>query len=223
LKEKKRIQQLLDAKKNTEKLKESEAIQKADAFYRKYLLRYYGLNGFKKLVDMENKKWKLATRIYTMRMFKRIFVSWKISARMEASVKEKIADEFHGRLIVKNCYFNGIKLFKQSLQIEMAKASRFYRYNIKLKLFTQWKVYVKSEREKGAHNEALIEVHNRERIQRVYFGLWRAYPAEQRRLKARQKRLDDLRSKVKEMLPDFETPASARTMNASSSPNSSLK
>lgn len=162
------------------------------------------MNGLKKLMDFRNKKTELADKIFRTKVYKIVFTSWKVWARLEMSVKEKIADELNRKILLKNYYFNGIKLFKQSAQIEMAKAGRFYRYNVKVKLFNAWKVYVKNERERSIHNEVLIENHNLQRIRVKYFKMWKEYPAEMRRLKARQKRIEDLRSKVKEIVPDFD-------------------
>ena len=33
--------------------------------------------------------------------------------------------------------------------------------------------------------------------------MWKEFPNEQKRIKQRQKRLDELRSKVREMIPDY--------------------
>ena len=133
-------------------------------------------------------------------------LAWRIASRSEVSVKEKIADEFHARYLLKHYYFNGIKLFKQSLQIELAKAGRFYRYHIKVKLFHAWQVNSRDEREKSVRDELAAERHDLMRIHKKYFKEWREFPNEMRRLKAREKRLQELRSKVKEIVPDFEPP-----------------
>lgn len=164
------------------------------------------MNGFKQLIEQRNEKLKMACKHHSLKVCGKIFISWKIVARTEAAVKEKIADQFYAKFLLKNYYFSGVKLFKQALAIEMAKAGRFYRYNIKLKLFQNWKVYTNSERKKSREHEHLIERHNLNRIVRKYFRVWKDYPAELRRLKAREKRLEELRNRVREFIPDFEPP-----------------
>lgn len=166
------------------------------------------MNGLKKLLEMRRAKLDKAIRYDSVKVCARIFVSWRIMARSEASVNERIADEFYAKLLLRNYYFNGVKLFKQSLQIEMAKAGRFYRYNIKLKLFNCWREYTKTEKKKSVENEAIVERHNLKRIKAKYFKEWREFPEEMKRTRARQKRLEDLRNRVKEIVPDFEPPSS---------------
>lgn len=167
------------------------------------------MNGFKKLRESRLQKQETAVRHHTNKVTNRIMIAWRIVARSEASVKEKIADEFYAKVLLKHYYFDGIKMFKQSFQIELAKAGRFYRYNIKVKLFHAWRVYSRDEKRKSIQDELRAEEHDLMRIKVKYFKEWRQFPGEMRRLKARQKRLEELRNKVKEMVPDFEPPSTS--------------
>jgi hypothetical protein len=223
LKEKRKAQQLIDEKRKSEKSKEQQAINKADEFYKRYLLRYYGMNGFKRLWQIGKEKTQVAEKNYSSVILKKIFQPWRSITRAELSVQEKIADEFYSRFLLRNYFYNGIKRFKQHAQIEMAKATRFYRFRIKMKLFTAWHVYTLNEKKKFSSYESLVREHNLHRIQTTYFLIWKQFPAEARRMRARQKRIDELRNKVKEMIPDYDPASStATTSNAAASVSSTV-
>ncbi|RNA08215.1 coiled-coil domain-containing protein [Brachionus plicatilis] len=204
LKEKKKLQKIQEEKKNLELLKDKELNQKADEFYKKHLLRFYGLNGFKKLIELRDRKMALANGHYGKKIMKLVFSNWNILIRGELIVKQKKADQFYHKILLKNAFFNGLKQFKQSLLIGNAKAIRFYNYSIKLKLFQNWQIYANSEREKSQCYEIMIAEHNSLRIRKKYFKMFKEYPEEIKKYRARQKRLDQLRNKVKEMIPDYQ-------------------
>ncbi|CAF0821250.1 unnamed protein product [Brachionus calyciflorus] len=208
LREKNAARKFVEEKKAIELQKEKELIQKADEFYRKHLLRYYCLGGFKKLIEAQNLKNEKATKHHNKKIFGIIFTEWRTLIKASVIVKQRKADEFYNRILLKNTYFNGIKQFKQSLQICNAKAIRFYNYNIKIKLYGYWKVYVSLEKEKSRNYELMITEHNMLRIKTIYFTTWKNFPNEMKKERARQKRLDELRNKVKQLIPDYLSPDS---------------
>ena len=222
LKAKRNAQRLLDEKRNAEKLKEQESQTKADAFYRKYLLRYYGMNGFKKIIELKRNNLNTAHKHYSLVLFRKVIDAWRFNIRIDLVKRQQLADSFNRRLLLKN-YLNNFKKYKQCAQIASAKATRFYKYQIKLKLFEAWKFYRVKEKRAACEHERVIKEHNELRMRRTYFLIWKQFPAEIKRFRLRQKRIDDLRSKVREMIPDYETPTSLSTMQNSTSASSSIK
>jgi len=184
-------------------------------------MRYYGINGFKKLIELRRSNLDLANKHYSLVICRKIVEAWKFSISIDLVRRQRMADEFNRKLLMKN-YLNKFKLHKQCAQIASAKATRFYKYQIKLKLFEEWKFYTVKEKRAACEHEILINQHNTERIKKKYFSIWREFPNEMKRLKIRQKRIDELRSKVREMIPDYEVPNSLNANN-SSSINSSIK
>ena len=174
-------------------------------FKRKYLIRYYGMNGFKKIIESKRKNEETADNHFGSIILRNFVQTWHINVRLELKIREQKADEFYNKILVKT-YFGKMKQFKKILLIEEAKANRFYKYRIKLKLFETWKLYNKTEKQKAIQNEQLIKEHNEYRLKSNYFKIWKVYPAEMKRTRIRQKRLDELRSKVREMIPDYESP-----------------
>ncbi len=167
------------------------------------------MNGFKKLIAMRNENLARAQQLYSLKMYKQVVDLWQLAIRDDLVKRQQLADRFNRKLLLKT-YFNYIKQSKQCIQIEMAKAGRFYKYNIKLKLFLAWRAYTKHEKQKSIEYQGIVEEHNKNRIMKTYFKIWKEFPAEIKRSRARQKRIEELRSKVKAMLPDYEVPVSSQ-------------
>jgi hypothetical protein len=166
------------------------------------LLRYYCFNGLKKLVEMHKSKMTIAKQFHTNKITGVIVHAWRVHTANVVGLKQELADDFNRKRMLK-LYFTNLTFAKKTAQIAAAKAIRHYKQQIKLKLFTAIKVYSSNEKMKAERNEVLIVEHNENRIKAKYLKVWREFPAEQRRLKEKQKRLDDLRSKVREMIPDY--------------------
>ncbi len=169
------------------------------------MIRYYGMNGFKKIIEFKRKNEATANNHFGSILLRKSIQIWHLNVRLELKIKEQRADEFNDNLLIKT-YFAKMKQFKRILQIEESKANRFYKYHIKLKLFETLKLYKQNEKKKSIENEQLIKEHNEYRLKMNYFKIWKSYPADMKRARIRQKRLDELRSKVREMIPDYESP-----------------
>jgi len=172
---------------------------------RNHLVRYYGMNGFKKLVRQRQDKMRLAEFKYSGRVLGRILTCWRDHTRLVVDLKEDIAEDFNNRRILKN-YFNALKNSKKAAQIACAKATRFYKYQIKKKLYDAIKAYTEAELARKDSVEIMIKEHNEKRVVSRYFKVWRDFPGEMKRDREKQKRLEDLRRKVKEMIPDYGSP-----------------
>ena len=163
------------------------------------------MNGFKKLIKQRNELIFRAKYHYERILFSRVINRWQLSIRESLDQKYRIADVFN-RVRMLKTYFNGMKFSKQCVQIAAAKAGRFYKYKMKTKLFETWRIYSLQEKEKAATYELLIEEHNESRVLTKYLKIWKEFPAETKRQRQRQKRIDELRNKVKQMIPDYEGP-----------------
>ena len=173
--------------------------------HRRYLLRHYCLGGLKLLMRKREEKNQIATGHYRLVICRKVTMAWHLSIRLDLDRRKLTADLHYQRLLLRVYYFNGLKRFKECLQIETAKAKRFHSYQIKVKLFNSWRLYAANEKAKSIRDEELVETFRQERIKRTYFNLLKAYPGEMKRLRMRQKRLDDLRSKVREIIPDYDS------------------
>ena len=170
-------------------------------------MRHYCLNGLKKLMQLRHAKEQKAQEHYKSVINRKIFDAWHFDIRVELNNKKSKADYFYRKFLLRNCFTN-LKSHKNCLQIENAKARRFFNYHLKQKLFEAWRSYKYAEKEKMIGYDKLIEDFQRDQLRRKYFKMIKEYPSEMKKFRVRQKRLDELRSKVKLLIPDYETPPS---------------
>ena len=72
-----------------------------------------------------------------------------------------------------------------------------------LNVFSRWEHHVETQRRKYIINQELCEKHNRRRLLMWSFMAWKKIPVLIKEERMRTKRLDDMRRKVVEILPDF--------------------
>ena len=166
------------------------------------MLRYYCMNGLKKLMEQHRFKMATAQQLYAYKMTGLVVVSWRVHTARVTSLKREIADDFNRKRMLK-IYFTNLTFVKKTAQIAAAKAARHYRQQLKVKVLTAMRVYTSNERMKAEHDETLVLEHNEQRIRAKYLKEWRQFPGEQKRLREKQKRIEDLRSKVRQMIPDY--------------------
>lgn len=160
------------------------------------------MNGLKKLMEQHRFKLATAQQFYANKITGLVVSSWRVHTVKVTSLKREIADDFNRKRMLK-IYFTNLKLVKKTAQIAAAKAARHYRQQLKVKLFTAMRVYTSNERMKAERDEVIVLEHNEQRIRAKCLKEWRQFPAEQKRLREKQKRIEDLRSKVRQMIPDY--------------------
>lgn len=161
------------------------------------------MNGLKQLMHQRVIKIHQAETKYAKTILSKVTNAWRFHTLQVVTLKQEIADDFnHNRLL--RTYFKSLKNSKQAAQISAAKATRHYKYRLKAKLFEAIRNYTTNEIWRGQENEVALKDHNDKRIVSMCFRMWKMFPAEMKRERERQKRLEDLRSKVREMIPDYD-------------------
>jgi len=80
--------------------------------------------------------------------------------------------------------------------------------------FKIWQDYTQTEIIRLWRLDDLAKEHNNKRIFKNVFIIWRQYPTERRKEREREKRLAEMRSKVKDLLPDYRGTDSSSSSNA---------
>jgi hypothetical protein len=160
------------------------------------------MNSLKKLIQAKRSNEQKAMKHYYLVVSKKVFIDWKTTIEIDLNHKKALANNFYEELLKRHC-FASMKQAKLLLQIEAAKANRFYRFRIKSKLFDAWTTYKTREKEKSKEYDLIVAQHNDKRIKIKYFNQLKMFPIEMKRDRERQKRIDNLRSKVKQIIPDF--------------------
>ncbi len=203
LKEKRKIEQDLKNKRDMEKRREQELNDKADAYYKKYLMRHYCLNGFRRLMEIREQQTEIAEQHYKLCLYNKSINAWRFIIMEQVRIKNQIADIFYRKYLVRHYFIFGWKNFKMSVRFEEAKASRFYKYNLKMKIFNTIKTYTAKEKLKYKEYDTWIDNYSDEKIKIKYFKKWKEFPIEMKKLEEREKRLNEMRKRVQQIIPDF--------------------
>jgi len=181
-------------------------------------MRYYGLTPLKKLVSIRHQQIQAAEEHYNYIIVQRTFNVWYETIRRDIEIKTTRALEFHKHLLYRR-YFTSWQRYKHQTEIAEERAERHYMNRLMINTFKIWQDYTQTEIIRLWRLDDLAKEHNLKRIFKNVFVIWRQYPAERRKEREREKRLADMRLKVKDLLPDYRgtesSPSSSNTINDS--------
>jgi uncharacterized protein YktB (UPF0637 family) len=181
-------------------------------------MRYYGLTPLKKLVSIRHQQIQAAEEHYNYIIVQRTFNVWYETIRRDIEIKTTRALEFHKHLLYRR-YFTSWQRYKHQTEIAEERAERHYMNRLMINTFKIWQDYTQTEIIRLWRLDDLAKEHNLKRIFKNVFVIWRQYPAERRKEREREKRLADMRLKVKGLLPDYRgtesSPSSSNAINDS--------
>ena len=77
------------------------------------------------------------------------------------------------------------------------------RFYLKMKIFNTIKSYTVKEKLKYKEYDTWIDNYSDEKIKIKYFKKWKEFPIEMKKLEEREKRLNEMRKRVQQIIPDF--------------------
>lgn len=178
-------------------------------------MRYYGFSPLKKLLSSRQQQTQAAEEHHNYVIVQRAFDVWRETIRREVQIKTTRALDFHQHLLYRR-YFTSWQRYKHQTEIAEERAERHYISRLLIKAFKIWQDYTQTEIIRLWRLDDLAKEHNLKRIYKNVFVTWRQYPAERRKEREREKRLTEMRLKVKDLLPDYRgTESSSSTTNDS--------
>ena len=175
-------------------------------------MRYFGFNPLKKLVAIRNQQWQAAEEHHQLNIVQRTFYVWHETIRRDLELKNQRADQFYQNLLFRR-YFSSWQRYKQQTEIAEERADRHYLNRLTISTFKLWQDYAQTEIIRLWRLDDLAKEHNVKRLLKSALNVWRQYPAERRKEREREKRLADMRSKVKGLLPDYRGTSAASSNN----------
>ena len=166
-------------------------------------MRHYGMNPLKKLVAFRHQQWRLAEEHHSLRVKQLAFHGWYETIRREIEINSARALDFHSKLLYRR-YFVSWQRYKHQTEIAEERAQRHYVDRLTVKAFKQWQDYTQSEVIRLWRLDDVAKEHSTKRLLKGAFVLWRQYPDERRKEREREKRLIEMRMKVKDLVPDYQ-------------------
>lgn len=180
-------------------------------------MRYYGFNPLKKLVSIRHQQTQGAEEHYNYIIVQRTFNVWHETVRRDIEIKTTRALEFHKHSLYHR-YFTSWQRYKHQTEIAEERAEKHYESRLIINTFKLWQDYAQTEIIHFWRLDDLAKEHNTKRILKNALVIWRQYPAERRKEREREKRLVEMRLKVKDLIPDYQGTESS-SLNATNGSN----
>lgn len=175
-------------------------------------MRYYGLNPLKKLILIRQQQSQAAEEHHNYIIAQRTFNVWYETIRRDIELKTTRAVEFYKHLLYRR-YFTSWQRFKHQTEIAEERAERHYINRLMINTFKIWQDYTQTEVIRLWRLDDLAKEHNVKRIFKNVFIIWRQYPVEIRKEREREKRLSEMRLKVRDLVPDYRGTESSSNTN----------
>ncbi|GCB72843.1 hypothetical protein scyTo_0002220, partial [Scyliorhinus torazame] len=202
--EEKRLQRQREVEKQLRLEKERQFQSAAEKHHQHFLLQKRGLEPWKKLVEISNQNMKLAEDYYTSSISHRSLHTWHQNVTESLAEKRIKAEKTYHGILLKRCFNNWLKC-KDYYNIMEEKACQHYLTTLRRATFTAWFGYVTEEKIASWEKERISAEYNQRRIVKTAFRAWKNLPILIKEEIKKEECIQQLRKKVAEILPDFQT------------------
>ncbi|XP_034950431.1 coiled-coil domain-containing protein 191-like [Chelonus insularis] len=167
----------------------------ADNFYRRYLLKSFGIRPFIQYLQLMKKQ-------YNNRIMKKMFLCWKYNTDKQINEKSNFYENIYEQKLLKNNFQSWriltINRIERRRTIEKHYSSRLQKY-----FFSKWISVTVSLKIVNIENYRKAENFDNNKTMSRYFKLWRKYIQVLDKIKDSDKRKSLLRQLVLTVIPDF--------------------
>ncbi|XP_054069815.1 coiled-coil domain-containing protein 191 isoform X2 [Rissa tridactyla] len=202
--EERRQQKLKELEKQRRLEKEQQLQRKARDHYEKVLLRKLGIVPWKRLREQAKENLGVAQRQHCLSLRRKCLMTWL--QHTQGSIMEKVsrAEDFYCHMLLRQGFRNWLK-YKDYLSTMEERASTLHTACLMRKYFWAWFDLVMEEKSTLWEKLKIATEHSNKRVTLNAFKAWRQYPLLMKKEREREERRNQLRRKVAEILPDFQT------------------
>ncbi|XP_053310211.1 coiled-coil domain-containing protein 191 [Spea bombifrons] len=200
--EEKRLQKQKEQEKQMRLQREQQLLEKAASHHEKMLRRFWGLEPWKKLVAESRLRTERAEQHRDSVIKRRCLLTWHGAARERAAEKISRAEGLWTSLLLRRSFRRWLK-YKDYLLILEERAERHARLSLRRKVFLAWLESAQEEKMASWEKQRVAAEHSQRRVLLTAFRTWRKFPKLMRDQKQKEERLEQLRKRVSEILPDF--------------------
>lgn len=216
LKKKNKFQKLFQAQKEAKRLRDEreekrlhdiELIklnnEKADNFYRNFLLTHYIFQPLRKLLQMKHNFHLNAVNHFNKKLVKNSFTTWKLNTQQQYAVKEELAISIYER----NLLISSFGIWREFTKNERQKyhtASDFYDLKIQSKIFQLFHKFTIESSAIKKKNEQIAYNHLNSKLKEKYFYLWIKFLQISDVIKESDKQKQEWREIIQKVIPDFQ-------------------
>lgn len=202
LKEKRRQEKLAKINKEKERLKFIEDNKKALDFNRRRLLRSYGFNVFKKLIEVKRKNARKCELLKRKFYKKRFFGLWRGHCQKVKQEKNEKADRLYHQILKRNSlemWFRYINYEKNKYRV----ACDWYDAKLAERALVNWGEYTRIQKLIEEAKMKQAEMHHEWHLKWKVLDRWQRLPQMLQLEKETEERRQRWRMKIWELLPDY--------------------
>ncbi|XP_057901352.1 coiled-coil domain-containing protein 191 isoform X1 [Melospiza georgiana] len=219
--EERRQQKLKELEKQRRLEKEQQLQKKARDHYEGVLLRKLGIVPWKRLREQAKENLvvvtssgnqllsllsslKVAERHHSLGLQRKCLMTWLQDAQQSLKEKMSRAEDFSSHMLLRWGFRNWLK-YKDYLCAQEERASTFRTVCLVRKCFWAWFDHTREEKRALWERLNIAAGHSKRRITLKAFKAWRQYPLLMKKEREREERRNQLRRRVAEILPNFQT------------------
>ncbi|NXS85450.1 CC191 protein, partial [Erpornis zantholeuca] len=202
--EERRQQKLKELEKQKRLEKEQQLQKKARDHYEKVLLRKLGILPWKRLREQAKKNLVVAQRHHALGLQRKCLMIWLQDAQQSLREKMSRAEDFHFHMLLRWGFRNWLK-YKDYLSTQEERADTFHTICLMRKYFWAWFDHILEEKRALWEKLRIATEHSNKRLTLNTFKAWKQYPLLMKKEREREERRNQLRRRVAEILPNFQT------------------
>ncbi|XP_063999344.1 coiled-coil domain-containing protein 191 [Pogoniulus pusillus] len=202
--EERRQQKLRQLEKQRRLEKEQQLQKKARDHYEKVLLRKLGMVPWKKLREQAKENLVVAQRHHCLGLQRKCLMAWLQDTQESLMKKMSWAEDFYSRSLLRQGFRSWLK-YKDYLSTLEEKVSTLHAGYLMRKYFWAWFHMVMEEKTTLWEKLKIATEHSNKKLMLNALKAWRQYPLLMKKEKEREERKNQLRRRVAEILPNFQT------------------
>ncbi|NXB34622.1 CC191 protein, partial [Eulacestoma nigropectus] len=202
--EERRQQKLKELEKQRRLEKEQQLQKKARDHYEKVLLRKLGILPWKRLREQAKENLVVAQRHHSLGLQRKCLMTWLQDTQQSLREKMSRADDFYSQMLLRWGFRNWLK-YKDCLSTQEERADTFHTVCLMRKYFWAWFDHIMEEKRALWERLKIATEHSNKRLTLNAFKAWRQYPLLMKKEREREERRNQLRRRVAEILPNFQT------------------
>ncbi|XP_071416692.1 coiled-coil domain-containing protein 191 isoform X1 [Pithys albifrons albifrons] len=202
--EERRQQKLKELEKQRRLEKEQQLQKKAKDHYEKVLLRKLGIVPWKRLREQTKENLVVAQRHHCLGLQRKCLMTWLQNTQQSLMEKMSWAEDFYSHMLLRRGFRNWLK-YKDYLSTLEERASTFHAACLTRKYFWAWLDLIMEEKRALWEKLKIATEHSNKRLMLNAFKTWRQYPLLMKKEREREERRNQLRRRVAEILPNFQT------------------
>ncbi|XP_025938340.1 coiled-coil domain-containing protein 191 isoform X3 [Apteryx rowi] len=199
-----RQQKLKELEKQRRLEKEQQLQKKARDHYEKVLLRKLGLLPWKRLREEAKENLVVAQRHHCLGLQRKCLITWLQHTQESLMEKVSRAEAFCSLTLLRTGFRNWLK-YKDYLSTLEERVNTLRAAYLKKKYFWAWFDLIVEEKSALWEKLKIATEHSNKRLMLSTFKAWRQYPLLMKKETEKEERKNQLRRRVAEILPDFQT------------------